>query len=109
MTLLGSFRSDQLIQDLVSETDPAGDKARKLVNKIKSVGPKVISKVIDALAMSDKSHTIVSFMIRMACRSVTAAATRGPQRDARATVTRSAMRKPRSHSPSTSEPLFMRV
>jgi serine/threonine-protein kinase len=59
MTLLGSFRSDQLIQDLVSESDPAGAKARKLVEKIKNVGPKVIPKVIDALAMSDKSHTMV--------------------------------------------------
>ena len=59
MTLLGSFRSDQLIQDLVGESDPAGAKARKLVDKIKNSGPKVIPKVIDALAMSDKTHTMV--------------------------------------------------
>jgi serine/threonine-protein kinase len=59
MTLLGSFRSEQLIQDLVAETDPAGTKARKLVDKIKNVGPKVIPKIIDALAMSDKTHTMV--------------------------------------------------
>ena len=59
MTLLGSFRSDQLIQDLVAVSDPAGAKARKLVDKIKNAGPKVIPKVIDALAMSDKTHTMV--------------------------------------------------
>lgn len=59
MTLLGSFRSDQLIHDLVAESDPAGVKARKLVEKIKNVGPKVIPKVIDALALSDKTHTMV--------------------------------------------------
>jgi serine/threonine-protein kinase len=59
MTLLGSFRSDQLVQDLVAESDPTGNKASKLVDKIKKVGPKVIPKVIDALAMSDKTHTMV--------------------------------------------------
>jgi serine/threonine-protein kinase len=59
MTLLGSFRSDQLVQDLVAESDPTGHKASKLVDKIKKVGPKVIPKVIDALAMSDKTHTMV--------------------------------------------------
>jgi len=59
VTLLGSFRSDQLIQQLVAEKDPTGASARKLVTKIKGVGPKVIPKVIDALAMSDKTHTMV--------------------------------------------------
>jgi serine/threonine-protein kinase len=59
MTFLGSFRAEQLIQDLSTEKDPTGDKAQKLVQKIKNVGPKVIPKVIDALAMSDKSHTMV--------------------------------------------------
>ena len=59
MSLLGSFRSEQLIQQLISENDPTGPKARKLVAKIKNIGPKVIPKVIDALAMSDKSHTMM--------------------------------------------------
>ena len=59
MSLLGSFRSEQLIQQLISENDPTGPKARKLVDKIKNIGPKVIPKVIDALAMSDKSHTMM--------------------------------------------------
>ena len=59
MSLLGTFRAEQLIQDLSTEKDPTGDKAQKLVRKIKNVGPKVIPKVIDALAMSDKTHTMV--------------------------------------------------
>jgi hypothetical protein len=59
MSLLGSFRSEQLIQQLVAEKDPTSSGARRLVAKIKKIGPKVIPKVIDALAMSDKSHTMV--------------------------------------------------
>jgi serine/threonine-protein kinase len=59
MSLLGSFRAETLIQDLSSEKDPTCDKAQKLVQRIKKIGPKVIPKVIDALAMSDKSHTMV--------------------------------------------------
>ena len=59
MSLLGSFRSEQLIQQLVAEKDPTSSGARRLVGKIKKIGPKVIPKVIDALAMSDKSHTMV--------------------------------------------------
>ncbi|HSM31632.1 MAG TPA: HEAT repeat domain-containing protein [Woeseiaceae bacterium] len=59
MSLLSSFRADQLIQQLIAEKDPTSSGARKLVGKIKKVGPKVIPKVIDALAMSDKSHTMV--------------------------------------------------
>jgi serine/threonine-protein kinase len=59
MSLLGSFRSEQLIQQLVAEKDPTSSGARRLVTKIKKIGPKVIPKVIDALAMSDKSHTMV--------------------------------------------------
>ena len=59
MSLLAGFRSEQLIQQLVAEKDPTSSGARKLVGKIKKVGPKVIPKVIDALAMSDKSHTMV--------------------------------------------------
>jgi len=59
MSLLGGFRSDSLIQQLVAEKDPTSSGARKIVGKIKKIGPKVIPKVIDALAMSDKSHTMV--------------------------------------------------
>ena len=33
--------------------------AQRLVNRIKKLGPKVIPKAIDALALSDKSHTMV--------------------------------------------------
>ena len=59
MSLLGSFRAEQLIQQLVAEKDPTSAGAHRLVGKIKKIGPKVIPKVIDALAMSDKSHTMV--------------------------------------------------
>ena len=59
MAILGAFRSEQLIQQLATEKDPTGADARKLIGKIKSIGPKVIPKVIDALAMSDKTHTMV--------------------------------------------------
>ncbi len=59
MNILGAFRSDQLISQLIAEQDPNSPTATKLVTRIKKVGPKVISKVIDALAMSDKTHTVV--------------------------------------------------
>jgi serine/threonine-protein kinase len=59
MALLGAFRSEQLIQQLATEKDPTGTAAQKLAGKIKNIGPKVIPKVIDALAMSDKTHTMV--------------------------------------------------
>jgi HEAT repeat protein/tRNA A-37 threonylcarbamoyl transferase component Bud32 len=58
MGLLGGFRSEQLISQLISETDPTSPSALKLVERLKKLGPKVIPKVIDALAMSDKSHTM---------------------------------------------------
>ena len=38
MSLLGGFRSDQLIQQLVAEKDPTSSGARKLVGKIKELG-----------------------------------------------------------------------
>ncbi len=58
MGLLGGFRADQLISQLLSEADTSTPAAQKLVERLKKVGPKVIPKVIDALAMSDKSHTM---------------------------------------------------
>ena len=59
MNILGAFRADQLISQLIAEQDPNSPTATKLVQRIKKAGPKVISKVIDALAMSDKTHTVV--------------------------------------------------
>ncbi len=59
MSLLGGFRADQLITALVAEEDPTGPSAEKIINKLKKIGPKVIPKVIDALALSDKSHTMM--------------------------------------------------
>ena len=59
MSILGGFRSDQLVNQLISEVDPQSPAAQKLVERLKKLGPKVIPKAIDALAMSDKSHTMV--------------------------------------------------
>lgn len=59
MSLLGSFRADQLITQLAAEPKPDSPAAQRLVNKLKGIGPKVIPKAIDALALSDKTHTMV--------------------------------------------------
>ena len=59
MSLLGGFRADQLVNQLVAEQKPDSPAAKRLINRIKKVGPKVIPKAIDALALSDKSHTMV--------------------------------------------------
>ena len=59
MSILSGFRADQLVSQLISETDPQSPAAEKLVERLKKLGPKVIPKAIDALAMSDKSHTMV--------------------------------------------------
>jgi len=59
VAILGGFRADQLISQLVGETDANSPAAHKLIERLKKIGPKVIPRVIDALAMSDKSHTIV--------------------------------------------------
>ena len=59
MSFLASFRSDQIIGQLIAEPDPQSPAAQKLVNKLKSAGNKAVPKIIDALAMSDKTHTMV--------------------------------------------------
>ena len=59
MGFLASFRSEHLIGQLVAEQDPESPAAQKIVGKLKSAGNKVVPKLIDALALSDKSHTMV--------------------------------------------------
>jgi serine/threonine-protein kinase len=59
MSLLGGFRTDQQITALMAESDPTSQRALNLMERLKRAGPKVIPKVIDALAMSDKSHTMM--------------------------------------------------
>jgi HEAT repeat protein len=59
VNLLGSFRADQLITQLAAEPKPDSSSAQRLVNRLKKIGPKVIPKAIDALALSDKTHTMV--------------------------------------------------
>ena len=59
MSLLGGFRADQLVNQLVAEPAPDSPSAQRLVDRLKKIGPKVIPKAIDALALSDKTHTMV--------------------------------------------------
>ncbi len=59
MSLLGSYRADQLISQLAAEPKPDSRAAQRLVARLKKIGPKVIPKAIDALALSDKTHTMV--------------------------------------------------
>jgi len=58
MMLFGGFRADQLIGQLISETDATSPSAQKIVERLKKIGSRAIPKVIDALAMSDKAHTM---------------------------------------------------
>ena len=59
MTLLGGFRAEQQIAALIKEQDPESSKAKKLMAKLKAANPKVIPQIIDALALSDKTHTML--------------------------------------------------
>ena len=59
MSFLASFRSDQILGQLIAESDPSSAAADKLVDRLKSAGTRVVPKIIDALALSDKTHTMV--------------------------------------------------
>ncbi len=59
MSFLASFRSEQILGRLVAEQDPSSPAAQKLVDKLKTAGNKAVPKIIDALALSDKTHTMV--------------------------------------------------
>ncbi len=59
MSIFASFLSDQLLGKLIAEQDPSSPAAQKLIEKLKTAGNKAIPKIIDALALSDKSHTMV--------------------------------------------------
>jgi serine/threonine-protein kinase len=59
MSFLAAFRSDQLIADLVAQEDPSSPSAQKIVAKLKKAGNRAVPKIIDALAMTDKTHTMV--------------------------------------------------
>jgi hypothetical protein len=59
MGFLASFRSDQIIGQLIAEQHPESPAAQKMVTKLKSAGNKAVPKIIDALALSDKTHTMV--------------------------------------------------
>ncbi|MGH8193204.1 MAG: HEAT repeat domain-containing protein [Woeseiaceae bacterium] len=59
MAILGGFRADQLISQLISESDTASVNAQKLTERLKKLGPRVIPKAIEALAMSDRTHSML--------------------------------------------------
>ncbi|MDJ0918543.1 MAG: HEAT repeat domain-containing protein, partial [Woeseiaceae bacterium] len=59
MKLFGGFRAENLVSELVKMPDPSAPGAEKTVNKIKKLGAPAIPAVIDALALSDKTHTMV--------------------------------------------------
>jgi eukaryotic-like serine/threonine-protein kinase len=59
MAFLGAFRADQQISQLTGESDTNTQSAQKTIERLKNIGPNVIPRVIDALAMSDKNHTMV--------------------------------------------------
>ena len=59
MSFLASFRSDQILGQLIAEPDPSSPAAQKLIDKLKRAGNRAVPKIIDALALSDKSHTMV--------------------------------------------------
>ncbi len=59
MNLLGGFRADQLLGQLASEQDINSPSAQRAIEKLKNLGPKVIPRTIDALAMSDKARMMV--------------------------------------------------
>ena len=59
MSFLASFRSEQILGKLIAEQDPASPAASKMVEKLKLAGSKAVPKIIDALALSDKTHTMV--------------------------------------------------
>ena len=59
MGFLASFRSEQILGKLIAEQDPSSPAAQKLVTKLKTAGNKAVPKIIDALALSDKTHTMV--------------------------------------------------
>ncbi|MEM7431409.1 MAG: HEAT repeat domain-containing protein [Pseudomonadota bacterium] len=59
MGFLGSYRAEQLVSQLAAEPAPDSPAAQRLVNRLKKMGAKVIPKAIDALALSDKTHTMV--------------------------------------------------
>jgi serine/threonine-protein kinase len=59
VSFLSSFRADQLVNQLVSEEKPDSPSAQRLADRLKKIGPKAIPRALDALALSDKSHTMV--------------------------------------------------
>ena len=54
MSILGNFRADQQITQLMSETDPNSQNALNLMGRLKKAGPKAIPKLIEAQKDEDE-------------------------------------------------------
>ncbi|MBT8084406.1 MAG: protein kinase [Woeseia sp.] len=59
MSLLSGFRAEQLLNKLSSESDVDSPGAKRVAEKLKSLGPGAIPKTIDALALSDKTRMMI--------------------------------------------------
>ena len=59
MSFFGGYRAEKLVSDLMAMPDPAAPSAQKTCDKIRKLGAAAIPAVIDGLALSDKSHTMV--------------------------------------------------
>ena len=59
MSFLASFRADQFVTQLLAQDDPSSAAALKLVEKLKKAGNRAVPKLIDAMALSDKTHRMV--------------------------------------------------
>ena len=59
LKLFGSMKSERLIAQIREASDPDSEGVRKAASALRSVGPKAIPKIIDALAHADKSETVV--------------------------------------------------
>jgi HEAT repeat protein/tRNA A-37 threonylcarbamoyl transferase component Bud32 len=59
MKILSTFKAERSISKLLEEHDVNSPTARKALETLRSMGPDAIPKVIDALAVADKSQTAV--------------------------------------------------
>jgi eukaryotic-like serine/threonine-protein kinase len=57
MKIFSSFKADRCLTQLLAHKDPGGPEALALLQSLRSVGPTAISKIIDALATTDRVQT----------------------------------------------------
>ena len=59
LKLFGSLKSERLIAQIKEASDPNSEETQKAASALRSIGPKAIPKIIDAMAHGDKSETVV--------------------------------------------------